>query len=194
LSAGGGTESTRKETMKKQAGTYTVQVNPPHNLATAPNWNYRPGFFPRKFHYVVEAEECAKQAIRNGATMARIEGPNGIELDFKPQQPKPCKPGAAIWKSKQGQTVWVVHCYEKRDGTILAAVREKAFDKVDPNWCGTGQSRFVLVTPGKPFGQGYGMAYKPAGVFRDRDQAVARLRDKIAERVNAWRAALDAAW
>jgi len=95
----------------------------------------------------------------------------------------------------QGQPVYVVHCYERRDRTITAKVCERTFDHVCRNYMGKkGDTRYGLVIPGSPFGQGYGTAYKRADVYRTRDAAVIALRYKIAERINAWRAALDSAW
>lgn len=58
---------------------YVVQVNdapPVYNL----------NYFPRKFRYKWEAIDCAKRAIAAGATMARVECPNGGELDFRPEK------------------------------------------------------------------------------------------------------------
>jgi hypothetical protein len=95
----------------------------------------------------------------------------------------------------QGQSVWVVYCYERRDRTITAKVRELIFDHVCRDYMGKkGDNRLGLVLPGSPFGQGYGTAYKRADVYRTRDAAVIALRKKVAERINAWRAALDSAW
>jgi hypothetical protein len=56
--------------------TYTVQVNNPPKL-------YKSGFFPRKYTYKSHAVAAAKAAVAAGATMARVECPNGGELDFR---------------------------------------------------------------------------------------------------------------
>lgn len=51
---------------------------------------YGEGYFPRKVHYKREAIALAKRAVeipqagQYGATMARVEFPDGGELDFYP--------------------------------------------------------------------------------------------------------------
>ena len=178
---------------KKTAGRYVLQVNAPA-AANAEHWNYPPGYFPRKFHYVVEAEEVAKQAIRNGATQARIEGPNGIELTFKPQH----QPGeiqcAPLTKLRQGDHVWVAYAYETNRGEIKSSVSERVFERVVHNFMGKGEDRYALVIPGSPFGQNYGTAYPPSKVYRTRDEAVKQQRAAITDKINAWRDVLDRAW
>lgn len=64
---------------------YTVLVNdvPAH---------YKPGHFPRKFRRLAEAKLAAQEAVRLGASMARVECPNGGEIDYRPQ-PQPKKGG-----------------------------------------------------------------------------------------------------
>jgi hypothetical protein len=58
---------------------YVVQVN--DVPAT-----YPPRYFPRKFRHVKKAIACAKEAIKAGATMARVEYyPSGAERDFRPE-------------------------------------------------------------------------------------------------------------
>jgi hypothetical protein len=44
---------------------------------------YQSNYFPRSFHYKKDAIACAKAVVVAGATMARIECPNGGELDFR---------------------------------------------------------------------------------------------------------------
>ena len=56
---------------------YTVQVNDVPLV-------YPTGYFPRKFRYKNEAITCATEAISFGATLSRVECPNGSELDFRP--------------------------------------------------------------------------------------------------------------
>lgn len=60
---------------------YVLQVNdiPKH---------YKPGYFPRKFRLLKDAKKAAEEVIREGATMARIECPNGGELDYRPSTTK----------------------------------------------------------------------------------------------------------
>lgn len=55
---------------------YTVQVN---DVPAC----YKTGWFPRKFKYEKDAINCAKTAVANGATMARVEYPNGAERDYR---------------------------------------------------------------------------------------------------------------
>lgn len=57
---------------------YVVRVNDPPSI-------YRAGYFPRKFKYKREAINVAQEAIDLGASFARVECPNGGELDFRPQ-------------------------------------------------------------------------------------------------------------
>lgn len=47
---------------------------------------YAPRYFPRSFRYLKDAKVAAKVVIAEGATMARIEYPNGGELDFYPKR------------------------------------------------------------------------------------------------------------
>lgn len=54
---------------------YIVQVNDAPPI-------YAKGYFPRKYKYKKEAIACAKLAVQNGASKARVECPNGGELDF----------------------------------------------------------------------------------------------------------------
>lgn len=61
---------------------YVVRVNSTHRLDGV----YGVGYFPRKFQYKKEAIRCAQEAVKNGATMARVECPNGGELDFRPEK------------------------------------------------------------------------------------------------------------
>jgi hypothetical protein len=63
--------------MSKEKAMYIVQVNDAPPI-------YRAGYFPRRFKSKAEAVRCAKAAIVAGATMARVECPNGGELDFRP--------------------------------------------------------------------------------------------------------------
>lgn len=44
---------------------------------------YPPGYFPREYHYQKEAIAAAKMVVRRGASMARVECPDGSELDFR---------------------------------------------------------------------------------------------------------------
>lgn len=62
---------------------YIVRANAP--LGIVPTWDYPAGYFPRKFYYLKEAKECAQTAVDRGATLARVEYPNGGELDFRPK-------------------------------------------------------------------------------------------------------------
>lgn len=61
------------------ARSYVVQVNDPPP-------EYPPGYFPRKFRYQKDAHQCAKLAVERGATMARVEYPNGGEYDYRPMK------------------------------------------------------------------------------------------------------------
>ena len=56
---------------------YTVQVNDPPAC-------YKRGHFPRKFKLLKDAKLAAKGAVDAGASFARIEFPNGVEVDFRP--------------------------------------------------------------------------------------------------------------
>lgn len=56
---------------------YVVRVNDPPAI-------YKPGYFPREFGVKRHAIEAAQQAIRNGATLARVEFPNGGGIEFRP--------------------------------------------------------------------------------------------------------------
>lgn len=47
-------------------------------------YDYPKDYFPRKFRYKKDAVKSAEEAIRKGATLARVECPNGGELDFRP--------------------------------------------------------------------------------------------------------------
>lgn len=58
--------------------SYVVRVNDPPAV-------YKPGYFPRAFHLKKEAELAAQMAIRRGASMARVECPDGAEIDFRPE-------------------------------------------------------------------------------------------------------------
>ena len=60
---------------------YTVQVNDVPAL-------YPVGYFPRKFKYKEDAIACAKDAVKHGATMARVEFPDMGKLDFRPEVKK----------------------------------------------------------------------------------------------------------
>lgn len=64
--------------------TYKVLANGP-TMANAKNWDYPTGYFPRKFKYKRDAITAAKDAVRKGATMARVECPGGGELDYRPE-------------------------------------------------------------------------------------------------------------
>ena len=93
---------------------YTVQVNGDVSHV------YGAGFFPRKYHYKKDAIAVAKQAIRNGAAMARVECPNGGELDFRPEKSLDTDAGAGgdadearasknsprVWPTANGPRVW----------------------------------------------------------------------------------------
>lgn len=57
--------------------SYVVQVNDPPKY-------FAPGYFPRKFKYKKDAIAIAELAVERGATMARVECPNGGEIDFRP--------------------------------------------------------------------------------------------------------------
>lgn len=63
---------------------YVVRVNAPEGIVRT--WDYPTGYFPRKTYYLKDAKEIAQTAIKKGATMARIEYPEGGELDFRPQK------------------------------------------------------------------------------------------------------------
>lgn len=56
---------------------YTVQVNDAPSI-------YKSGYFPRNFKVKSDAIRCAKSAVAAGASLARVECPNGGELDFRP--------------------------------------------------------------------------------------------------------------
>lgn len=60
---------------------YVVRVNDAPPI-------YPARYFPRKFRYKKEAVACAQAAIEAGATMARVECPNGGELDYRPKSLK----------------------------------------------------------------------------------------------------------
>ena len=64
--------------MKKHPKFYTVQVNDPPSY-------YKPHFFPRKLRYEKDAKALAQEAVDLGASMARVEYPDGGELDFRPK-------------------------------------------------------------------------------------------------------------
>lgn len=49
---------------------------------------YARDYFPRSFHYKKEAIACAKLVVSQGASMARVECPNGGEIDFRPERKK----------------------------------------------------------------------------------------------------------
>lgn len=48
---------------------------------------YGPNYFPRNFRLKREALDCAQRAVDEGASMARVEFPDGGELDFYPKPP-----------------------------------------------------------------------------------------------------------
>jgi hypothetical protein len=77
---------------------YTVQVNDPPPL-------YGIGYFPRKFRYKKKAIECAKAAIANGATMARVECPGGGEIDYRLKATTKKKKKAVKIRFSKGHTV-----------------------------------------------------------------------------------------
>lgn len=56
---------------------YTIQVNNPPP-------SYPIGYFPRKFRYLRDAKQCAQRAVEAGASMARVEYPDGREIDLRP--------------------------------------------------------------------------------------------------------------
>lgn len=58
---------------------YKVLVNDPPSV-------YPVGYFPRKYRYKNDAIQKAKDAIAAGASAARVEFPNGAELDFRPSE------------------------------------------------------------------------------------------------------------
>jgi len=62
---------------------YIVQVNKPDNTQS---WPWPLTYFPRKYKYLKEAKKAAQSAINHGSLLARIEYPNGAELDFRPKQ------------------------------------------------------------------------------------------------------------
>jgi hypothetical protein len=73
--------------------SYTVHVNQPAHQP----WPYSPSYFPRKFSDKAAAIQCAKDAIAAGAPRARVECPDGSELDFDwftPKQRERSKPDA----------------------------------------------------------------------------------------------------
>jgi hypothetical protein len=47
---------------------------------------YPPKFFPKKFINAGAAKAAAQAAVDKGAAMARVEFPDGSELDFRPKQ------------------------------------------------------------------------------------------------------------
>lgn len=55
------------------AKRYIVSVIPPVGLGNG--WDYGSDYFPRGFHYLKEAKECAINAISKGATQAKITAP-----------------------------------------------------------------------------------------------------------------------
>jgi hypothetical protein len=64
---------------------YVVRVNRPEYMGLAA-WQYASDYFPRKCYYLKDARTIAQQSIRCGATMARIEYPDGREEDFYPEK------------------------------------------------------------------------------------------------------------
>lgn len=60
------------------ASCYVVHVNNPPAL-------YKPGYFPRSFKLKRDAIDCVLNAINCGASMGRVECPDGAELDFRKQ-------------------------------------------------------------------------------------------------------------
>jgi len=62
--------------------SYIVLVNKPIGNFS---WPWTSNYFPRKVAYLKEAKTLAQMAIDRGATMARVEYPDGRELDFRPK-------------------------------------------------------------------------------------------------------------
>lgn len=62
---------------------YIVRVNCPEQMGLS-GWPYASNYFPRTFYYLKDARISARQAIRSGATMARIDYPDGREENFRP--------------------------------------------------------------------------------------------------------------
>ena len=60
---------------------YTVRVNDVPDV-------YPARYFPRKYRYLTQAKEAAQKAVDSGASAARIEYPNGAELDYRPDPKK----------------------------------------------------------------------------------------------------------
>lgn len=58
---------------------------------------YKAGHFPRRFARKVDAVNAAREAVANGASMARVEFPGSGELDFRPE--KTNKPKAPAKKA-----------------------------------------------------------------------------------------------
>lgn len=58
---------------------YTVQVNDVPAV-------YPARYFPRQYRYKKEAIAAAQNAVNAGASMARVECPNGGELDYRPEK------------------------------------------------------------------------------------------------------------
>ena len=69
---------------------YKVLVNRPNGMS---DWPWASTYFPRSVRYLKDAKTLAKSAVEHGATMVRIEYPNGAELDFRPKIRKSSSPG-----------------------------------------------------------------------------------------------------
>src|SRR5262245_14808951 len=71
----------------------------------------------RKFRYKRDAITCAKEAIAHGATMARVECPNGGELDFRPQSQLEKELGELADAARRGQITPAQH--DRRHAAIM---------------------------------------------------------------------------
>jgi hypothetical protein len=92
---------------------------------------------------------------------------------------------------ERGDTVWVFFCYEHRDGTAHATLRERVFEKHIPNYLNRLGPRLSLITPGKPFDKHYGMAYRPEDVWRTEWAAKLALQKAVMAKVCMWTSELE---
>jgi len=99
------------------------------------------------------------------------------------------------WTPRQGDQVWVYYFNaQNRDGGVTARVVAQKFEKVVENYLNKlGNVRWILLRNGAPYGQGYGIAHKPAAVFSTEGAAQLALAKAVKNKIDALENALHAA-
>jgi hypothetical protein len=122
---------------------YNVLVNDPPSI-------YKPGWFPRKYRYRRDAEKAAQAAVDAGASFARVEFPDGAELDFRPKIKKFKSLSEAFDRARAGEKEaqqCLISCLENFGCDHLA----KPATPLDPKWkrCWHGIQEYLNALVGE---------------------------------------------